>query len=276
MSVITLLTDFGTTDEYAGLMKGVILSVNPDVTIVDITHHIDPQDLIQAVYILHASYRYFPEGSVHVIVVDPGVGSERAIVCVKTKGYILLAPDNGVLTLILENDEIESVIRLDNSAYFSENISQTFHGRDIFAPVAAHITKGVELNKIGSPMDPRELVRLNIRKPYLSDTGELIGSIISVDRFGNLITNIDSATLERFYVSHKRAGPQREGLCIRIREKEITGLSRSYADAAPGYPLAIIGSRGFLEIAVNCGHAKEYFGMYNKRCQGEICSLKIK
>ena len=199
MSIITLLTDFGIEDGYVGTIKGVILSVNPSAMIVDITHQIDPQDLIEAAYVIKSSYRYFPKGTVHVIVVDPGVGSDRAIVALEMMGHIFLAPDNGVLTLLLDEGRLDSITRVNNSQYFLEPLSQTFHGRDIFAPVGAHISKGVDLKKLGSGLNRNDLVHLSIRKPSISDEGELVGTIVSVDRFGNCITNIDLSCLEKFY-----------------------------------------------------------------------------
>ncbi|MDM8524081.1 SAM-dependent chlorinase/fluorinase [Desulfococcaceae bacterium HSG8] len=266
MGIITLLTDFGITDEYVGVMKGAILSVNPDATIIDITHNIDPQDLIQAAYTLESSYKYFPEGTVHIIVVDPGVGSDRAILAAEAFGHILLAPDNGVLTFFTDQKILDSVVRVDNSIYFSESVSQTFHGRDIFAPVAAHITKGVGINRLGTPVDHTSLVRLDIRKPYISDSDELIGSVVSTDRFGNLITNIDESSLERFCRKDikKKAELWFRGCCI-------TGLASSYESAKPQSPLAIVGSRGYLEIAVNCGSAGNHF----KAGKGDSVRIKL-
>ncbi|QTA91813.1 SAM hydrolase/SAM-dependent halogenase family protein [Desulfonema magnum] len=251
--VITLLTDFGTDDEYVGVMKGVILSLNPAATIIDITHSIDPQDLTHAAHTLESSYQYFPKGTVHVIVVDPGVGSGRAILAVKTKKYVFLAPDNGVLTRIMDSEIINSVIRVDKSEYFLESVSQTFHGRDIFAPVAAHITRGVQIKQLGTPEHLKNLVRLRIPKPYISDSGELVGTIVSADRFGNLITNIDLNTLATF------CREQAEAVSIRIGKNEIIGLSQSYASVKSQNPLAIMSSRGYLEISVNCGNARQHF-----------------
>lgn len=253
-SIITLLTDFGINDEYVGVMKGVILSVNPDATIIDITHQIDPQDLVQAAYLIKASYKYFPKGTVHVVVVDPGVGSNRAIVALKFTEYIFLGPDNGVLTLLTKEKKPDTIIRVDNSSYFLESVSQTFHGRDIFAPVAAHLSRGVAITKLGTPIDQRDLVRLSIKKPFISKTGELIGTIVSVDRFGNLITNISLEDLDKL-----GSLEQGEKLIIRIGNKQIKSLAKSYQSVKPQTPLAIIGSRGLLEIAVNCGSAKRYF-----------------
>lgn len=255
MSIITLLTDFGIEDAYVGTIKGVILSVNPSAMIVDITHQIDPQDLIEAAYVIKSTYRYFPKGTVHVIVVDPGVGSDRAIVALEMMGHIFLAPDNGVLTLLMDEGRIDSITRVKNSHYFLEPLSQTFHGRDIFAPVGAHISKGVDLKKLGSGLDLNDLVHLSIRKPSITDEGELVGTIVSVDRFGNCITNIDLNCLEKFY----KPGFEKN-LVIAIGEYEIKGLSKSYDGVGLKQPLAIIGSLGYLEIALNCGRASRHFG----------------
>jgi len=255
MSIITLLTDFGIEDAYVGTIKGVILSVNPSAMIVDITHQIDPQDLIEAAYVIKSTYRYFPKGTVHVIVVDPGVGSDRAIVALEMMGHIFLAPDNGVLTLLMDEGRIDSITRVKNSHYFLEPLSQTFHGRDIFAPVGAHISKGVDLKKLGSGLDLNDLVHLSIRKPSITDEGELVGTIVSVDHFGNCITNIDLNCLEKFY----KPGFEKN-LVIAIGEYEIKGLSKNYDGVGLKQPLAIIGSLGYLEIALNCGRASRHFG----------------
>jgi len=255
MSIITLLTDFGIEDAYVGTIKGVILSVNPSAMIVDITHQIDPQDLIEAAYVIKSTYRYFPKGTVHVIVVDPGVGSDRAIVALEMMGHIFLAPDNGVLTLLMDEGRIDSITRVKNSHYFLEPLSQTFHGRDIFAPVGAHISKGVDLKKLGSGLDLNDMVHLSIRKPSITDEGELVGTIVSVDRFGNCITNIDLNCLEKFY----KPGFEKN-LVIAIGECEIKGLSKNYDGVGLKQPLAIIGSLGYLEIALNCGRASRHFG----------------
>lgn len=248
------MTDFGTNDEYVGIMKGVILSVNPFVSIIDISHHIAPQDLSQAAYLIKSCYRYFPERTVHVVVVDPGVGSDRSIIALKMKNHIFLAPDNGVLRPLMDEGGIESIIHVDNSSYFLKSVSRTFHGRDIFAPVAAHISKGVEIKKLGTPIDKNDLVNLSIQKPYISDKGEIIGTIISIDRFGNLITNIDLDSIKM--LDKEDMGKRLE---VRIGENKIIGLSLSYKSVRSQSPLAIIGGRGYLEIAVNCGSAKQYF-----------------
>ena len=255
MSVITLLTDFGVNDEYVGIMKGVILSVDPLVIIVDITHHIAPQDLIQAAYVIESSHAYFPKGTIHIIVVDPGVGGERAIIALERMGHIFLAPDNGVLTLLLEAGNIESIVRIDNPSYFLDSVSQTFQGRDIFAPVGAYLAKGIELDALGMPVDQKDLVRLNIQKPFISEKNELVGLIVGIDGFGNLITNIDFKSLDKFCKLGQEGSP-----AVKIGGQMITYFARSYGSVGLQKPLAIIGSRGYLEIALNCGKAEDYFG----------------
>lgn len=265
MSIVTLLTDFGVEDAYVGIIKGVVLSVNPSAVIIDITHHIEPQDLIQAAYTIKSAYNYFPEGTVHVIVIDPGVGSDRTIIALKMMGHIFLAPDNGVLTLLMNEGEIDSIVRIENARYFLKSVSQTFHGRDILAPVSAHISKGVDIKKLGPLLDQQNLVHLDIKKPYISDNGELVGTIVSVDHFGNCISNIDVNCLNKF----EKAGSGRR-LKTKIGENTIKGLSHSYAGVGPQSPLAIIGSFGYLEIGLNCGNAKRHFGVE----KGDTITLK--
>lgn len=256
MSIITFLTDFGLEDAYVGIMKGVVLTVNPSATLVDITHQIESFDLSQAAFIIKSSYRYFPKGTVHMVVVDPGVGGQRAIVALKMKEHTFLAPDNGVLTLIFEEKDVETIVRIENSDYFLKTVSQTFHGRDIFAPVAAHISLGVNLKLLGRPAAKKDLVRLNISEPFISKDTELVGTIIFIDVFGNCITNIDKSHLEGFF----ETGANKR-LQIIIGQKKIDGLSDSYESVRPQSPLAIFGSFGYLEIAVNCGSAQQYFGI---------------
>ena len=256
MSILTLLTDFGTKDAYAGIMKGVILSIAPSAVIVDITHHIDPQDIIQAAVVIKSSYGYFPQGTVHVVVVDPGVGSDRGIVALDLMGHIFLAPDNGVLTLVMDQGNIDSLIRVENPRYFLTPVSRTFHGRDIFAPVAAHLCGGMEITKLGPPLDPQHLTRLNIDKPRLSGTDRLVGTVVCFDGFGNCISNIDETHLKDI----NAVGSGRT-LEIKIGNTSINGLSSSYADTKMRQPLAIMGSFGYLEIALNQGNARRTLGI---------------
>lgn len=254
MSTITLLTDFGTRDEYVGVMKGVILSVNPAARIVDITHDIEPQDLVGGAYAVKASYGYFPRGTVHLIVVDPGVGSERRILAVAREGHIFIAPDNGILTLVLKEGRADALVHVENARYFLHPVSRTFHGRDIFAPVGAQISRGLDLRAIGRSVDQREVALLDLKVPRVAPRHGICGTIVCIDRFGNMMTNIDEATLGDFCASKKTGTPD-----IEVGGRAIAGVSCSYAAAEIGSPLAIVGSRGYLEIAVNRGSAKDYF-----------------
>ena len=255
MSVISLITDFGTKDEYAGVMKGVILSICPEARIVDVTHHIPSHDVLQAAFLLQSSYMYFPAGTVHLIVVDPGVGSDRAIVAMKKGDYYFIAPDNGLLSFIIEKDDVSDIISVKNSKFFLDRVGCSFHGRDIMAPVAAHLANGVSLNSLGPPLMQDDLFRLDYKNAHFSSTGkEISGIIISVDKFGNLTTNIPVSMLS----SHKREIDLKK-VDIIIGNKKIKGLSNSYSDSEIHSPLAIVGSREFLEIAVNCGNAREFF-----------------
>jgi S-adenosyl-L-methionine hydrolase (adenosine-forming) len=254
MSIITLLTDFGTNDEYVGVMKGVILSVNPAARIVDISHAIDPQDILQAAFLFDAAWPYFPKGTVHVLVVDPGVGSRRAMVALKKRGHTFIAPDNGVLTPILDTDGIDEAFRIENRALFLKPVSNTFHGRDIFAPVSAHLSSGLAVKALGCRIDHRSLVRLSAPIPAQNLPDEISGVVISVDRFGNMITNIHETRLAAFVKGAGHRIPE-----IGIGQKTVFGVHRTYSEVASGVPLAIVGSRRYLEIAVCCGDAAKYF-----------------
>ena len=252
MSIITLLTDFGTSDEYAGLMKGAILSINPSVTIVDITHQIDSQDIVQAAFAIYSSYGYFPEGTIHLVVVDPGVGSERSLLALKTKKQIFIAPDNGVLTLLFSEGKITSLIRITNSKYFRSHVSRTFHGRDIFAPVGGHLSGGINIRKLGTEINLEDAVRLNHLRAHTSENGELVGKIVAIDKFGNLITNIGSDKLREVFPNV----PKRT-FRITTGAHGITGLFETYSKVPLKSPVALIGSRGFLEIALNQDNAAQ-------------------
>ncbi|MCX7886113.1 MAG: SAM-dependent chlorinase/fluorinase [Verrucomicrobiae bacterium] len=240
---ITLLTDFGTTDAYVGIMKGVIATINPKANVVDLTHAIEPQNVSGAAFVLASAYTYFPKGTIHVAVVDPGVGSNRKIVCMKTARHLFLAPDNGLLTLVADRETPTLVVEVRERKYFLPHVSQTFHGRDVFAPVAAHLSLGLNPTNLGPRL--RDLARLDFPRPVRTRNGWR-GEVIRVDRFGNLITNIPAAMI---------AGQKH--VTVRIGRKYIHGLRQSYAEAAPHELLAIIGSAGFLEISVNLGSAAD-------------------
>ena len=258
--IITLTTDFSTSDAYVGVMKGVILGINPSVQIVDITHAVPPQDIHEAAFLIHSVPRYFPKGTIHTVVVDPGVGSDRRAIICQTDGAFFVCPDNGILSYLLqgtENEEAQSgnVVAIQNRDYFLPEVSQTFHGRDIFAPVAAHLSLGVPLADFGPSV--QYLVRLPIPTPQVSkDT--IIGQIVKIDAFGNAVTNISEGVL-----NHWQNGPISEVSVyeIRIGDVQLKRLNRAYAESDIGEPLAIIGSFGLLEIAVNGGDAAERLGL---------------
>ena len=255
MPVITLLTDFGTVDEYVGVMKGVILSICPSATVIDITHGIPPQDRVWAAYLLESGYRCFPPGTIHLAVVDPGVGTDRAILAAEVGDYIVVAPDNGVLTRLLTDNDLGRVVSVTNPDFFRPRISRTFHGRDIFAPVAAHLARGADLEQLGPEIDPRRggVVRLDLSVPELRPDGELVGTVVGSDRFGNLMTDIDEETLSTWGGAGQPV--------LMIGDHRVTGLATSYADVPLGAPLMIVNSREYLEIAINGGSAESGLGL---------------
>jgi len=247
--IITLLTDFGLGDVHTGVMKGVILSIHPHVRLVDITHDVPPGAILQAALLLQEALPFFPEGTVHVAVVDPGVGGSRRAIAAEAGGRFLVGPDNGIFWPMISAATSTRIIHLTESRFFLGSISSTFHGRDIFAPVAAHLARGVDLSAMGSPVtDP---VRLRIPEPRVEGNA-LIGEVLRVDRFGNLITTIPRDALEDF------AGADLP--VIRIGGLVIEGLARSYSDKREGESLALIGSSGRLEISVNRGRACDLTG----------------
>jgi S-adenosyl-L-methionine hydrolase (adenosine-forming) len=257
MSIITMLTDFGHSDEYVGVMKGVILSIDPDAEIVDLTHLIDPQDIIQAAYLLKSSYSYFPKNTIHMVVVDPGVGTERKIVVLKMDGHFFLAPDNGLLSLLWQYLTIQAGVWVTNHQYFLDNISRTFHGRDIFAPVAAWLSKKIPIKHLGLPVNYSELKTIKILTPKISSENSIDGTVISIDRFGNLLTNIEEKTISQLCQKFPDQLP-----AVNIGKIFIKGLSNSYQSVPEKEALMIIGSRGYLEISVNCGNASQMFEIF--------------
>jgi S-adenosyl-L-methionine hydrolase (adenosine-forming) len=242
--VIALLTDFGTSDAYVGAMKGIILSLAPNTQIVDISHEILPQDITQAAFLLWSVYRYFPRKTIFVCVVDPSVGSERKIICVEAKDYYFLAPDNGSLKFVLASIKPECIVELENTRYFLPEVSTTFHGRDVFAPVAAHIANGLQIRRLGKKINPR-LVNEEFVEIRQNTRGRFDGKIIHIDRFGNLITNI------LFKKSTRRS------LVAQIGGKYINTVSQTYTDAKSNLPFMIVGSSSLLEISVRNGNAQK-------------------
>lgn len=285
--VITILTDFGIKDGYVGTMKGVILRITPHAQIVDLSEDVAPQDIFEGAFIIFSAYKYFPKGTVHLVVVDPGVGSSRRVICVKTKEYMFVAPDNGILSLVVANEPPEFIIEVTNKRYFLQEISDTFHGRDIFAPIAGHLLHGIKPEDLGNKI--ATIKKIDMPRPVLSPAGVLTAEIIYIDHFGNLITNIDYDTFENFKISastrpwyrnstkdyrfdYNKGDLTNRKLSIIIGEKGITKISKSYSEVAEGGLLAIFGSSGFLEIAANKDNAKRLL----KREKGDKVVIKYK
>lgn len=246
--VITLTTDFGEDSPYVAAMKGVILGINPSARIVDLSHQVPPQDLRHAAFFLAEAIPYFPQGVIHVVVVDPGVGSERALLGVTVNGHQLLVPDNGCWTLLARSGAPPRVIRLAESRYWLHSLSATFHGRDILAPVAAHLSLGVDPLQLGPAVT--EWVKIEMPSPVLG-VDQLIGEVVFVDHFGTLITNIPA---EAFLALAHR--PVR----ITVGDCDVPKRVRTYSEATPGSLVALISSAGMLEIAVVRGSAMQLTG----------------
>lgn len=244
--MVTLLTDFGLEDEYVGVMKGVLLTINPSVTVVDLCHQIPAGDITQASWLLSWSWRYFPKGTIHLVVVDPGVGSTRRILCLLHEGQTFLAPDNGVLTTVIREAKKPKIYAVTNRRYALGKISHTFHGRDIFAPAAGYLSKGLAPHRLGPPVS--SFKRLPLPVP-LANRSSLKGQVIGIDRFGNALTNLPEIQVERL----RRKG----SLQIRLKGRTLRDVRSSYSAVGRGSPLAIIGSRGLLEIALNGGSAAQ-------------------
>jgi hypothetical protein len=254
--IITLLTDFGLKDSYVAVMKGVILGIAPAARLIDITHDVAPQAVGEAAYLLQTGYRYFPPGTIHLCVVDPGVGSERRAIAVETPDAIFVGPDNGVLAPVLEDTRrrfgaaVEAV-ELGEPRFWLSDVSRTFHGRDIFAPVAAHLLSGVPLRDFGPRVST--IAPCVVPDPAIDYRGGLRGEIVHVDRFGNCIINI---TLE-----HLRQHGIGEQLVVEISDQRLQGLIETYSRATVGMPFVLVGSSGHLEIAVRNGNASRTLGV---------------
>ena len=264
-SIITLTTDFGSNDAYVAIMKGVILSINPEVNIVDITHSIEPQNILQAAFVVNSAYRYFPKRTVHMAIVDPGVGGERRGIILKTASALFVAPDNGILSYVINEfslnegalsqypQSVEEVkfkagleaVAITDPRFWRHPVSPTFHGRDIFAPVAAGLSLGISLYEFGEKIT--SLYVFPTPKPYFDSQGNLVGHILYIDHFGNLITDIKSTDLPGGDV------------IIEVAGQRIQGISRYY-EQGEGL-MAIVGSSGYLEISLRSGSACDFLGM---------------
>jgi S-adenosylmethionine hydrolase len=242
--IITLTTDFGVDSHYVAQMKAAVLSIQADVTLVDITHSVPPQDVRYGAWVLGEACPVFPSGTIHIAVVDPGVGTSRPILALRTNNFIYIAPDNGLLTRVASQDSIREFVSLENTTFYGKNVSSTFHGRDIMAPVAAHLSGGLALSELGPAK--QDLVRLTWTEPTC-DAQSIHGEVVAIDHFGNLITNIDRSHLEGIPDFNQAT------VCCGSATCEV--IHTTYGDVQAGQLLALVGSGACLEIAIANGNA---------------------
>lgn len=249
--IITLTTDYGTSDHLVGTLKGVLLSIHPEVQIVDICHSVVPFDVLDGALCIGAAYKYFPARTVHIVVVDPGVGSARRPILVSANNQYFIAPDNGVLSMVYERENPVAVRHITSEHYFQRPVSETFHGRDIFAPVAAWLTKNWQTDAFGEMIEDH--IRFSLPRPKTQDSA-VRGAVLRVDHFGNLMTNF---TLEDFPEAQRQPGPMN----MTVGGKPVKQFVGNFAQGAAGEPVALVGSSGFIEIAVNKGNAARTMGV---------------
>jgi len=245
--IVTLTTDFGLNDHFVGTVKGVIVDLVPNVQLVDICHAVQPFDVFDGALTISQAYSYFPSGTVHMVIVDPGVGSALRPIVLSTEKHMFVAPDNGVLSLIYDREERISVRHITAEHYFLQPVSNTFHARDVFAPIAAYLAIAVDPARMGG--DVQDFVSFAAPRPKAADAGTLRGVVLKVDRFGNLITNITPKDAPMLFADSP--APFR----ITVGKKQITRIQSSYSEGAPGEVFGILGSMGYLEVAANRGSA---------------------
>lgn len=246
MSIIAMITDFGMHDHYVAAMKGMILQINPRATLVDVAHEIGPHAIDEAAFILRQVFPYYPQDTIFVVVVDPTVGTNRRILAARYSDRIVLAPDNGIVTFLHRDAELQEIRVVENRRYQASSLSATFHGRDIFAPVAAHLSRGLSMDQLGPVADHIEVLQL--ARAHHHKDGTIEGQVLFVDRFGNLITNISERDL-----SAANSATHRHD--VFVGSHKIGPIHITYADVPKGEPVALIGSTQMLEIAVNNGNA---------------------
>lgn len=254
---IVLLTDFGLKDNYVGVMKGVISTISPDARIIDLTHDIEPQNYKQAAFVLNNSVKYFPKGTIFLSVVDPGVGTVRNAIVMKAGDNYFIAPDNGLLSLIMNKYQPDGIFSLSNSEYFLKEISPTFHGRDIFAPVAASIANGIDISLFGERLSPISLIKLAEPQCFLDAQGIWHGEVMQIDRFGNIITSLRADLMD---ISTQNFHKQNLRWKFETANIKIEFLSQTFGDVDVGHYMAYVGSFGFLEIGLRDGDAKNKSG----------------
>jgi S-adenosylmethionine hydrolase len=280
--LVTLTTDFGTADGYVGTMRGVILNIVPNAQLIDISHQISPQDVRQAAYVLYAAYAFFSPHTVHLVVVDPGVGSVRRSIALCTPVGCFVGPDNGVFSYVMAREPIEELVELTNPRYQLPVVGHTFHGRDVFAPAAAHLAAGVPITAFGPPIDDP----ITLPSPRLEITpGNAVGEVLHIDHFGNVITSIgllawceekDILLLDPVFKGIENGKRERlrfeaRGATVAAAGREIAGVHRTFAQVECGQVLALVGSSGHLEIAVREGSAIQRLGLQ----LGDVVSLSV-
>lgn len=248
--IITLTTDYGASDHLVAAMKGVILKVNPEATIIDVSHNVLPYDLLDGALVIGNAYRYYPPKAIHVVVVDPGVGSARRPILVSGDQHYFVAPDNGVLSMVYEKEPKVTVRHVTADHYFHNPVSNTFHGRDVFAPVAAWLSKNWATSSFGEEIT--DYVRFSMPKPKAANN-TVKGVVLKVDNFGNLVTNLTADDVPKLLA-------QGAVFKISINGKEVTKFLTLYTQGAQGEPFAVMGSSGFVEISVNRGNAARTLG----------------
>ncbi|MDD5544644.1 MAG: SAM-dependent chlorinase/fluorinase [Acidobacteriia bacterium] len=247
--IITLTTDFGDTDYFVGVMKGVILSIQPEALIVDLTHNIRPQDLFDGAFLIHQTCRYFPAQTIHCVVVDPGVGTARRPIVASAENQFFVAPDNGVLSLVLEEAAEIQVVHATATHYFRDDKTPTFQGRSIFAPLAAWISRGVKMESMGPPIT--DFIRLKSPQARQTESNKVRGAILKIDHFGNCITNIDPKLLPGFF------NTPRPAFMFRVGNATIARIQSTFEEASSPEPFIFLGSTGCFEIGINHGSAAE-------------------
>jgi S-adenosyl-L-methionine hydrolase (adenosine-forming) len=248
--VVAILTDFGVEDTFVGQMKGVILSQCPNAALIDLTHSVPAQDILAGAFHVGAAWHWLPEGTIHVCVVDPGVGSERRAIAVQAAGHTFLSPDNGLLSALMQRHRVDAAFDISGFVPESAYVSRTFHGRDLFAQVAGRLAAGARLDELGNVIDPDELIRIDLPEPEVSPNS-ILGEIIMIDHWGNAITNISSTVL---------GGPD-ENWAVECGDARTDHLSSSYADAAVGGIVAVVSSMDTVEIAVRDASAASRYDL---------------
>ena len=249
--IVTLTTDFGTNDHFVGAVKGVILDIVPEAAIVDISHAVQAFDVLDGALTISQAYSYFPTGTVHMVVVDPGVGTARRPILASSDGYHFVAPDNGVLSMVYAREERIHVRHITSDHYFRQPVSNTFHARDVFAPVAGYLAKIVDSHKFGDEIE--DYVRFAAPKPKPAGDNKIRGVVLKVDRFGNLITNVTPEDAPALFAPNA-------AFKIAVGNKEISDIRTAYAEGAPGEVFAVLGSMGYLEIVANRAAAAQLTG----------------